>query len=141
MRKIAACGALLGLSFLYGCGGVNNEAAVLEGTWQVNFENPGDLEGLNIQATFDANGQLTEITAEDEAGAMASLDVAAGTTTTVVGSDVTITIPVAGGTGMLVGTLSDDDNTIEGSLSREIELPSGDLEVTLPGNNLTLVRL
>jgi hypothetical protein len=119
----------------------DNPAAILEGTWQVTFDEPGDLVGYDIQATFDSDGQLVNITAEAPLGGTASLDVDSATTTEVDGVNVTITIPVAAGTRVLEGTLSEDNNTITGSLSSELELPSGDLDVTLPGSDLTLERL
>jgi len=118
----------------------DNPAAVLEGTWTLVFDEPGDLEGTDIELTFDANGELVEILATGPQGGTASLDVDAATTSEVDGDQVTITVPVAGGTRIFEGTLSADENTIDGSLSAELELPSGDLEVTLPGNDLTLTR-
>ena len=142
MRKLVAIvGSFALVGFLAGCPGGGDPAAVLEGTWQVEFDEPGDLEGFDIQATFDSSGQLVEITAESPDGGTASLDVSDDTTTTVDGSDVTISIPSAGGARVLEGTLSDDGDTIDGSLSQALELPSGDLEVTLPGNDLTLTRI
>ncbi len=136
---IVACVVLVCL--VSGCPTAENPAAVLEGTWQVTLTDPGDLEGFDIQATFDADGQLTQITAEAPEGGMATLDVDAATTTEVEGDAVTISIPAAGGARILEGTLSEDNNTITGSLSQELELPSGDLEVTLPGNEVTLERI
>lgn len=115
-------------------------AAVLEGTWTATFDEPGDLEGIEVLLTFDGNGQLVSIEAESEEGGTAGLDVDDASTTEVDGSSVTITIPVAGGTTVFEGTLSEDENTIDGSLSKELELPSGDLDITLPGNDLTLGR-
>lgn len=131
------------LCFVMGCapGGPGNDADLLEGTWQLTFEEPGDLEGYDIQATFDNNGQLVEISAESPEGGTATLDVSDESTTEVNDHDVTITIPRAGGTSVFEGTLSEDNNTIEGSLSQELELPSGDIEVTLPGSGLTLTRI
>lgn len=115
-------------------------AAVLEGTWTATFDEPGDLEGIEILLTFDGNGQLVSIEAESEDGGTASLDVDDASTTELDGSAVTITIPVANGTTVFEGTLSEDENSIDGSLSQELELPSGDLDLTLPGNDLTLER-
>jgi hypothetical protein len=115
-------------------------SAVLEGTWTATFDEPGDLEGIDITLTFDGNGQLVSIEAESDDGGTASLDVDNASTTEVDGSDVTITIPIADGTTVFEGTLSEDENTIEGSLSQELELPSGDLDITLPGSGLTLER-
>jgi hypothetical protein len=138
-----ALGVLItGTGFLVGCTpGSGNAASELEGVWQLNFEEPGDLEGYDIQATFDSRGQLKEINAASPEGGSATLDVSDDSTTTVDDHDVTITIPRAGGTTVYEGTLSDDNNTIEGNLSQALELPSGDINVTLPGSGLTLVRL
>ena len=133
--------SLVGLICLTaGCKTTTNSAAVLEGIWQLVFDQPGDLAGFDIQATFDADGVLQEITATAPAGGTASLAVADTTTTTVDGSDVTITIPKAGGTSVFTGTLSDDQNSIPGSLSQELQLPSGNA-LTLPGGDLTLNRI
>lgn len=114
-----------------------NEAAFLEGTWSVTPENPGDFELVEYEAVFDANGQLASLTATKEDGATATLDTT-GATTTVDGDQVTISVPRAGGTSVLEGTLSEDQNTITGSLSREIDLE--DLDVLLPGGTITLER-
>lgn len=142
MRKLVAIvGSFALVGLLAGCPITPDPAAVLEGTWQVTFDEPGDLEGFDIQVTFDSSGQLVEITAESPDGGTATLDVADTSTTTVDGSDVTITIPAAGGARILEGTLSDDEDTIDGSLSQALELPSGDLVVTLPGSDLTLTRI
>jgi len=123
------------------CPGTSNSAAVLEGDWQMVFDEPGDLEGYDVQATFDANGILTEITATPPTGGTATLTVANTTTSTVDGSAVTITIPRGlGGTSVFEGTLSDDQNSIPGSLSQTLQLPSGSA-VTLPGGDLTLNRI
>ena len=142
MKFIGATVCVLFVCLVSGCPGVTeNPAAVLEGTWQVTFAEPGDVEVFDIQATFDADGQLTLITAEGPEGGTASLDVDESTTTEVDGDAVTITIPAVAGARILEGTLSEDQNTITGSLSQDLELPSGDLEVTLPGNDVTLERI
>ena len=60
-------------------------------------------------------------------------------TTTVDGSAVSISIPQLTGTTTFDGTLSDDQNTITGTITDEIDL--GDLEVTLPGGDLTFERI
>jgi hypothetical protein len=139
------CAVLLAATFaLSGCAIITpppNPAAVLEGTWQAVFDEPGDLEGYDIQLTFDDNGSLVEITAESPEGATARLDVDNATETGVDGDQVTVTIPSAGGTRSFTGTLSEDENSIDGSLSQELELPSGDLDVTLPGQALVLERI
>ncbi len=122
------------------CPGTTNPAAVLEGDWLLIFDEPGDAKGWEIVTTFDADGQLQEIAATGPAGETASLTVGDTTTSTVDGSAVTVTIPRAGGTVVYEGNLSDDENSIDGSLSRELELPSGN-GLTLPGSDLTLNRI
>jgi len=141
MRPLGMVGFVGLICLVAGCPGSGNPAAVLEGTWEVTFAEPGDLEGFEIQAIFDDEGQLTRITAESPEGGSARLDVDNATTTEVDDGDVTISIPSVGGVRILEGTLSEDENTIEGSLSRELELLDGDLEVTLPDADLTLTRV
>ncbi len=115
-----------------------NPAAVLEGTWQAEFAVPGDLEGYDVRLTFDSSGQLTEITATAPAGAVATFD-GTGATTEVSGDQVTVTVPALVGTSVFEGTLSADENTIDGSLSQNIEFQNG--SVTLPSGDLTLTRV
>ncbi len=144
MKKWMESSLLVAMLTIAGCnlfGPASNPAAVLEGTWQAVFDQPGDLEGYDIRLIFDANGALTQITAAAPAGGTASLDVADTTTTEVDGNQVTITVPAVAGARVFEGTLSDDQNSIDGSLSQELQLPSGDLQVTLPGGDLTLTRL
>jgi hypothetical protein len=144
MKTALAWGCVVLVCLIGGCpngGIVDNPAAVLEGTWQVTLDEPGDLEGFDIEVTFDNDGQLVEITAESPEGGTGSLDVDDSTTTEVDGDDVTVSIPAAGGARVLEGTLSEDEDTITGTLSQELELPSGDLDVTLPGSGLTLTRI
>jgi len=112
--------------------------SVLEGTWTVTPEDPGDFEGVEYEAVFDSRGNLTEITATREDGATATLDTS-DATTTLEGDQLTISIPRAGGASAFEGTLSEDQNTITGSLSQEVDL--GDLEIVLPGGTITLERI
>ena len=51
----------------------------------------------------------------------------------------TISIPQLTGAAVFNGTLSGDQNTIEGSITDEFDL--GNLEVSLPGGDLTLERV
>ncbi len=81
------------------------------------------------QARFDSNGTRTD-------GATASLVVQ---TATVDGSDVTVSIPRLRGTSVFNGALSGNQNTIVGPITDEIDL--GNLEVSLPGGDLTLQRI
>lgn len=142
MTRYALClFGVLGFAIAGCTPGQDNPAAQLAGTWELTFEEPGDLEGYEIYATFDDNGQLTELSATSPEGGTANLDVDDATTTEVVEHDVTITIPRAGGESVFTGEISEDHNTITGTISQEIELPSGDVEVTLPGSGVTLTRL
>lgn len=140
MKKLSIFAVVLGAGLMAGCpftpGNGGGDATVLEGTWDVTLAEPGDL--VEITATFDADGKLQTITAENAAGGTATLEVDDATTSTVDGSDVTVTIPAAGGAITLEGTLSEDEDTIEGTLSRELDLQSGDL--TIPAGDVTLTR-
>lgn len=110
--------------------------AVLQGTWRITPADLGEFEGLTYEARFNSSGDLVEITGthpEDGATPSPAIDNA---TTTVDGNFVTISIPRPTGTSVFDGTLSDDQNTITGSITDEIDL--GDLEVTLPGGDLPL---
>ncbi len=133
--------AMLGVSvgFVFGCPfQTDNPAAVLEGNWSVTPATPGDFEGYQYEATFDQDGQLTQLSADGPAGQTATLDTA-GSETTVSGDDVTITIPRLTGESVFEGTLSEDQNTMTGSLTQEIDL--GNLEILLPGGDVTLERI
>ena len=129
------------LGFVVGCPVVPapGPEAVLDGTWSITPADPGDFEGFTYEARFDSSGNLVEINGtRPEDGATARLDTS-DSTTTVDGSAVSISIPRLTGTSVFSGTLSADQNTIAGSITAEIEL--GDLEVTLPGGDLTLERV
>lgn len=138
-RVLSVC-AVASLGFVVGCPIVPTPPAeaVFEGTWTVTPAEPGDFEGFAYEARFDSSGKLVEITGTRPDGATASLDVD-DATTTLDGSSVTVSIPRPTRTTVFNGTLSDDQNTITGTISDEIEL--GDLEVTLPGGDLTLERI
>ena len=112
--------------------------AVLEGTWSVVPADPGSIENVTYEAVFDSNGQLTELSAVRDDGATATLDTE-GSVTSLVGSDVTISVQKTGvETSVFEGTLSADQNTMTGSITQEIDL--GDLQITLPGGELTFSR-
>ena len=133
--------AVASLGLVVGCPVVPTPPAeaVLEGTWTVTPADPGDFEGFTYEARFDSSGDLVEINGtRPEDGATASLDID-DATTTVDGSSVTISIPRLTGASVFNGTLSGDQNTITGTITDEIDL--GDLEVTLPGGDLTLERI
>jgi len=112
-------------------------AAVLEGTWSVTPEDPGDFAGFTYEAVFDANGRLVELSADGPDGAMATLDID-DSETVLEGSDVTITVTRPAGASVFEGTLTEDENTMTGSLTQEIDLEN--LDILLPGGSVTLVR-
>ena len=115
-----------------------NPAAILEGVWSVTPEDPGEIEGVEYTATFDGDGQLLELRGIGPDGGVAILDTT-DSTTELDSDQVTISVPVALGTRIFEGTLSEDENTIVGSVTEEIDL--GDLELVLPGGNLTFERI
>ena len=137
-RKALNVCVVASLGFVVGCPMMPGPEAVLEGTWSITPADPGDGEGFTYEAHFDSSGNLIEITGTRPDGATASLTID-NATTTVDGSAVTISIPRPTKTTVFDGTLSEDQNTITGTLTDEIEL--GDLEVTLPGGDLTLERV
>jgi hypothetical protein len=113
-------------------------AAVLEGTWSITPTEPGDCTDCTYEAEFDANGNLIQLRATRADGATATLTTT-DASTQLDGSDVVITVPDPTGARVFEGTLSDDENTMTGSITQEIDL--GDLEITLPGGELTFDRL
>ncbi len=140
-RKVLNSCVAASLCFVVGCpvAPAPGPEAVLEGTWAIMPADPGDFEGFTFEARFDSDGNLVEINGtRPEDGATASLDIESATTT-VDGSAVTISIPRPTKTTVFEGTLSADQNTITGSITDEIDL--GDLEVILPGGELTLERV
>ena len=139
-RQVMGLCVIATLGFVVGCPLVPapDPEGVLEGTWSITPTDPGDFEGFTYEARFDSSGVLVEITGTRPDGATASLDIE-NATTTVDGNDVTISIPRLTGTSVFSGTLSGDQNTIVGSITDEIDL--GNLEVSLPGGDLTLERI
>ena len=140
-REVLSLCAVASLSLVVGCPFVPapGPEAVLEGTWTITPADPGDFGGFMFEARFDSSGNLVEISGtRPEDGATALLDTS-NATTTVDGSAVSISIPQLTGTTAFDGTLSDDQNTITGTITDEIDL--GDLEVTLPGGDLTFERI
>ncbi|UCC32517.1 MAG: cytochrome c [Phycisphaerales bacterium] len=142
MRKMSTV-LMLGCLFVCGCPFMPPPgpppAAVLEGTWSVIPEDPGEFEGWEYEAKFNSNGDLVELSGvrpEDGATARLTIDDA---TTELEGSDVVITLPDLTGARVFEGTLSDDQNTMTGSVTDQIDL--GDLEASLPGGELTFERI
>lgn len=140
MRRVANCLVPTLLVFVVGCPQVAPPAeAVLEGQWSITPDDRGEFENFMYEGTFDSDGQLVELVATRDDGATATLNTT-GSVTTLDGSDVTISVPGPGaGTRVFEGTLSEDQDTMTGSLTEEIDL--GDLEVTVPGGDLTWDRI
>jgi hypothetical protein len=109
-------------------------AAVLEGDWFAELDDGGE-----VVFTFDDQGDLTRIRAMTATGATVDFN-ASQSTTMLTGDQVTIRVPLGDrGTSTFEGTLSADQNTMEGALSQEI-VAEGVLTVTIPGGDLTLTR-
>lgn len=133
MRKIN--GLMLGgwLLLVAGCPGVVvTPVPVMEGAWC------GSIEDIDYLLTFDANGQLTEIMGTGPDGGSARFT-PQGAQTTQSGSTITIVVPTSTSNITFTGTLSQDENTLAGSFSRQVEL-TGDLDITLPPEQLTVSR-
>ncbi|UCE58437.1 MAG: hypothetical protein JSU63_13455 [Phycisphaerales bacterium] len=139
MKNYATSLSIIVLSLsLTGCAIFTPVETVLAGSWTITPSDPGDFADWDYEATFNASGRLTELSAAGPDEASVALDVE-NATSEVNGSDVTITIPTAAGTRVFEGTLSADQNTLTGTMSLEIDLE--DLEVSLPGGELTLERV
>jgi hypothetical protein len=108
-------------------------SAVLEGDWVTDTE-----EGGVAFVRFDELGVVVRIFAVTEEGATISIEVSDGSTT-LEGSDVNIIIPTNEGEVRFEGTLSADQNTLEGEITREIVI--GDtIVITIPQGDVTLTR-
>ncbi len=135
--SVAVCVLCAGLVFLSaGCPQppLPPAAAILAGDWATT-----SVEGADVVVTFDAQGVVVTITGTAENGTVATLTVTGGTTT-LDGSAVTIVVPTDSGQVTFEATLSDDQNTMTGSSTREIVI-GDDLEITIPAGDLTLTRI
>jgi hypothetical protein len=140
MTRWALSLGVVGL-ILSGCAVVvppDGDAAFLEGTWTITHEDPIDPAGVEYEAFFSASGQLSQLTATTADGATATLDTD-GASTAIGGNQVTISIPRPTGTSVFEGTLSEDQNTITGSLTQQIDFD--DLDIVLPGGNIIMERV
>lgn len=108
--------------------------AVLEGDWTTTSE-----EGTIAVVRFNDNGVVVNIFAATEEGVTVSVNVT-GASTTLDGSDVTVRIPTATGEAVFEGTLTEDQNTMTGSLDRVITI-GDDVVITVPQGDVTLVRV
>jgi hypothetical protein len=143
LRIIMEAGCVLAFALLAGCGlsPGPNPAAMLAGDWQIKTTQPGPLDQFDIRANFNADGKITQITTIPPFGGTTNLSVDNTTTTEVNGNEVTITIPEIGVNAVIRGTLSDDENTITGNLSHDLNLIHTDFSVALPGSDITLTRI
>jgi hypothetical protein len=127
---LAACAPAL---MILGCPGMAPPEAVLEGDWATE-----DAQGATIYARFDANGQLLGfIVATAQGNALVEVD---NSTTVVEGDDVTITVPTPTGDATFTGTLSADENTMDGQLTRQVVVTE-DITVTVPAGPVTFERV
>jgi hypothetical protein len=111
---------------------------VLEGDWETTAET---AEGVaDVVITFDETGVVTRIVGTLDDGTTVSANIT-GATSTVDGDDVTLTIPLPNSDDVVTfeGTLSADENTLEGSLTRSIPI-GDDVVVTIPAGDVTLNR-
>ncbi len=115
-----------------GCATLPPEA-VLEGDWLTMGE-----EGTTAVVTFNDRGVVVKIVASTQDGMSATLTVE-NSTTTLDGNMLTFTFPTPAGQGEFEGTLSADQNTITGSLTREIDFEDG--TITIPEGDITLNRI
>ena len=137
-RTILTSLVALGSLFLVGCPSLVVPEAILSGFWTLIPADPGDVDDFEYEAQFDDQGELVKISGSRSDGAVVSLTIR-NATSTLDGSALTIVIPTDSGSATFQGTLSTDMNSMEGSLTKEIDL--GDLEAVLPGGDLTLERV
>jgi hypothetical protein len=120
-----------------GCPSVVSPGAVLSGVWKVTPANAGNVDQWDFTATFANSGHLERLSATSPSGVVLNLDLK-NTRTKVEQNQVTIRIPTLAATTIFEGTLSDDENTLAGSLSESIKFLSSD--ASLPAGDLTFVR-
>ena len=130
MRNVAMF--LLGAAVLVGavgCPGVIGPSgpAILAGDWTGT-----DADGLVVTVTFNEDGIVVSIAREDGVSAEVS-----NSTTELDGNDVTIVI----GGATFSGTLSEDQNTITGTIEQEITAGGGDVVITLPAGDFEIDRV
>ena len=112
----------------------DGDESVLTGDWQTT-----DETGDPVIVRFDDNGVVEAIlvTADDGETVTILVD---GASTTLDGSDVTVVVPTPAGDATFAGTLSDDQNTLTGTVDRTIN--AGDaITVIVPQGEITLTRV
>jgi hypothetical protein len=105
----------------------------LAGDWETTTE-----EATTAVVTFDDEGVVVRISGAAADGEAVSVEVTDATTTLEDGA-VTVRVPTPQGEAIFEGTLSADQNTLEGSLSPEVTL--GDTAVIIPEGDITLMRI
>lgn len=111
--------------------------AVLEGSWDAT-----DSEGKVFLLRFNSSGVLVEITSTLNNGSEQTASVI-GSTSTVEGNSVTIRVPHSEESSVFTGTLSTDENTIDGVLMVDVEesgVDFGSIIITIPRGPFVLVR-
>ncbi len=109
-------------------------SAVLEGDWTTETEGGGVAF-----VRFDALGVVTGVFAVTAEGVTVTVDID-GATTTLDVNDVVLRIPTNTGEVVFEGTLSADQNTLTGTVTRSIVIDD-DLLITIPEGDITLVRV
>ena len=110
---------------------------VLEGEWDAT-----DANGQQFLLRFNSSGVLVAITSTLRDGTEQTASVI-GSTSTIEGSSVTIRVPHPEEFSVFTGTLSADENTIDGSLQVDTEASGvdfGSIIITIPRGPFVLVR-
>jgi len=110
------------------------DEAVLAGDWTGTAS-----DGRVFTLTFDDVGVLVEIETTGDGGATITVNVP-DATSTVNGDNVRVEVPVDNATAVYTGTLSDNQNRIDGDLSREVSV-TDNVTVTIPQGPLDLIRV
>lgn len=133
MRKMTSTVLGLCVCLIAGCPGMMPTGPdTLSGNWETEGDN-----GTAV-LTFNSSSVLTQIVGTTMDDQMATLTIG-NSTTTIDGNNVTIVVPLDQGSRTFTGTLSDDGNTLSGTLTEMISL-GDNLDLTIPGGDLTLTR-
>jgi len=139
MRSLRVLCGLWGLTVCALCSGclpwVIGQSSPLEGTWQVNADQPSLTQML---VTFNSRGRLTKVTYQ--IGELATVE---ETLTTgygeVAGDAVSIQGTFGPSTFEFTGTFDEDRTRIDGRLTTELTLPL--LRITIDNGPASLTRL
>ncbi|UCC32241.1 MAG: hypothetical protein JSU86_08145 [Phycisphaerales bacterium] len=140
MRTLSLLAVFGLLALLSGCpptGVEPSPEAVLAGEWDAT-----DQDGKIYVLQFNSEGILVRITGTHASGTEQSMSVI-GSTSTVDGSAVTVRVPHPEEWSVFTGTLSSDQNRIDGDLVVDTEATGvyiGDVLITIPRGPFVLVR-